>query len=333
MAKATIAWERRLWAVKGAILAAFVLGAWSAGSFAWADSPQQSSGSIAWGPQVARSGLSAVAGARDDIGPGFGEALARAARAAPNGASQSSFVNDSGRTASQVSVAVIRDEAGNLVYEVSDGSFAKRAPGHGGAVRLALFAAVPAYIEPDPSSYPHDLLGLWSHDGELGAFWTRSPAPPPALDVRGLRAQEIVYRGDAVGLHMAGETATQFVAQVELAADFGAQTLGGTLSGLRTFSGDALGGAPITLGEVRIAMSGEPLAGETSARIDGRGSWGLRWAGADGSAMGGTFGFAADDGSLALLGAFRANSSAGRRGATNKPGSRDHDAVARRRPR
>ena len=48
------------------------------------------------------------------------------------------------------------------------------------------------------------------------------------------------------------------------------------------------------------------IAPANSRHVAGSGKWGGRWSDGAGSAMGGTFGFAADDSSLAVLGAFTA---------------------------
>lgn len=91
-------------------------------------------------------------------------------------------------------------------------------------------------------------------------------------------------------------TATKFVADARLVADFGGVTVGGALDEL-----------PVTLGETGFAGDGAPFAGDTTAgSMAGSGTWSGRWSDGAGSAMGGTFGFAADDSSLAVLGAFTA---------------------------
>ena len=63
----------------------------------------------------------------------------------------------------------------------------------------------------------------------------------------------------------------------------------------------------MTLGETGFTGDGAPFAGDTTVvGAAGSGKWGGRWSDSAGSAMGGTFGFAADDSSLAVLGAFTA---------------------------
>ena len=257
------------------------------------------------------SDLSAVSGAEDGFALDPGEALARAARTAPNGASQSSDSED-GRTAREMTVEVVRDADGDLVYEVSDGSFilvhAPGPPRQG--LDLALFAGVPAGIEPDPSSYPHELLGLWAWNGEVGAFWSASPSVPQAGFGDGYPVGRATYEGDAVGLHAAGGATTKFLADVALTADFDGSTVSGTVDRFRSFAGEGLAGLSVTLGEAVFSADGVPFSGATSAGVAGSGRWGARWSDGEGRSLGGTFGFAADDGGVAVLGAFSASSGA-----------------------
>ena len=114
---------------------------------------------------------------------------------------------------------------------------------------LALFAGVPAGIEPDPSSYPHELLGLWAWNGDVGAFWGASPSVPRAGFGAGYPAGLATYKGDAVGLHAAGGATTKFLADVALVADFDDGTTSGTVDGFRSFAGEALGQLSVTLAE------------------------------------------------------------------------------------
>ena len=272
--------------------------------------PASGGASIAWGPQVGASDLSAVSGAEDGFALDLGEALARAARTAPNGASQSSDSED-GRTAREMTVEVVRDAYGELVYEVSDGSsIVVHTPGPPRrGFDLALFAGVPAGIEPDPSSYPHELLGLWAWNGEVGAFWGASPSIPQAGFSDVYPAGRATYEGDAVGLHAELGATTKFLADIALVADFDAGTVGGRVDGFRSFAGEALGGLSVTLMETGFSRDGGPFSGETSAKVAGSGRWGARWSDDEGRSLGGTFGFVADSGG-AVLGAFSASSGA-----------------------
>ena len=268
---------------------------------------------IAWGPRLAGSGLSALAGADDEFGGSVAGALARAARAAPNGGSQSSLVDEDGRTADEVSVRVVRDvDVGGLAHEITDGArFIVQvpfpAPRQG--FELAAFTGLIPGIEPDLSSYPHEVLGVWAweDEGAAGAFWSRSPPVPPVDFGPEFTTGSAVYEGDAAGVLAAAGTATKFVADVRLEADFGDGTVGGAVSGFRSLAGAALDDLSVTLGETGFAGDGAPFAGDTSAGgTAGSGKWGGRWSDGTGSAIGGTFGFAADDSSLAVLGAFTA---------------------------
>ena len=299
------------------VLAAVVGLAGCGGSNAAIDLPPVGSGNgglpdaIAWGPRLAESGLSALAGADDEFGGMVADALARAARAAPNGGSQSSLVDEDGRTADEVLVRVVRDvDLGGLAHEITDGArFIVQvpfpAPRQG--FELAAFTSLIPGIEPDLSSYPHEVLGVWAWEGEAGAFWSRSPPVPPVDFGPAYPTGSAVYEGDAVGVLAAAGTATKFVANVRLEADFDDGTVGGVVSGFRSLAGAALVDLSVTLGETGFADDGAPFAGDTTAGgTEGSGKWGGRWSDGTRSAMGGTFGFAADDSSLAVLGAFTA---------------------------
>ncbi len=267
--------------------------------------------SIAWGARLDGSRLSPVVRAGDDFGLEVAGALARATQAVPNGASQSSLVDVNGRTADEMSVQVVRDDGGNLVYEVTDGArIVVRVPfslPRQGLV-LALFTNLIPNIEPDLSSYPHEVLGMWAWDagdGEVGVFWGRSPSMPP-LEL-GAISPSATYEGDAVGLHATEGAATNFLADMELVADFDRHTVGGEVAGFRSFEGNSLGDFSVTLVETGFSRQGDPFSGDTTAGdVPGSGKWGGRWSDGMGWSMGGTFGFAADDGSVGLLGAFTA---------------------------
>ena len=268
---------------------------------------------ITWGPRLAESGLSALAGADDEFGSAIADGLARAARAAPNGASQSSLVDADGRTADEMSVRVVRDaDLGGLAHEITDGAriivqVPFPVPRQG--FELAAFTGLIPGIEPDLTSYPHEVLGVWAWEDErvAGAFWSRSPSPPPVDFGPASPTGRAVYEGDAAGVLAEAGTATKFVADVRLEADFDGGTVGGAVGGFRSLAGAALGDLSVTLGETEFAGDGAPFAGDTSAGgAAGSGKWGGRWSDGAGRAMGGTFGFAADDSSLAVLGAFTA---------------------------
>ena len=269
--------------------------------------------SIAWGPRLAGSELSAFAGADDAFGAAAAGGLGLAARATPNGASQSSLVDADGRTADEMSVRVVRDaDLGALAHEITDGAriivqVPFPAPRQG--FQIAAFTGLIPGIEPDLSSYPHEVLGVWAWEGEgaAGAFWSRSPPVPPVDFGPASPTGRAVYEGDAAGVLAAAGTATKFVADVRLEADFGGATVGGAVSGFRSLAGDLLDDLSVTLGETGFADDGAPFAGDTTTGgLAGSGKWGGRWSDGAGWAMGGTFGFAADDASLAVLGAFTA---------------------------
>lgn len=279
---------------------------------------------IVWGPRVGGTDLSPIEGAEDIFGPEVMDALVRAARATPRGSSQSSVVED-GQTADEVSASVVRDDNGSLVYEVTDrGQFrvaVSQLPGlpPRQEFSLALFTDLIPDIEPDLTSYPHEVLGVWAWEidpGEfrLGAFWDMNPSipMPDILRVTGTAT----YEGDAVGLHAAsGATATtKFAADVELVADFGTREVSGEVDNFRSIAGPAIGGGlSVTLDTASFSGPGDPFSGDTTAAgLAGSGKWGARWSdGAAMSMMGGTFGFAADDASVAVLGAFSAGPPAG----------------------
>ena len=185
---------------------------------------------ITWGPRLAESGLSALVGADDEFGGAVADGLARAARAAPNGASQSSLVDAGGRTTHEMSVQVVRDvDLGGLAHEITDGAriivqVPFPAPRQG--FELAAFTGLIPGIEPDLTSYPHEVLGVWAWEGEgvAGAFWSRSPSVPPVEFGPASPTGLAVYEGDAAGVLAEAGTATKFVADVRLEADFNDST-------------------------------------------------------------------------------------------------------------
>ncbi len=268
---------------------------------------------ITWGPRLAESGLSALAGAEDEFGGAVADGLARATRATPNGASQSSLVDAGGRTAHEMSVQVVRDvDLGGLAHEITDGAriiVQVPFPAPRQEFELAAFTGLVPGIEPDLTSYPHEVLGVWAWEGEgvAGAFWSRSPSVPPVDFGPASPTGLAVYEGDAAGVLAEVGTATKFVADVRLEADFDDSTVGGAVSGFRSLAGAALNDLSVTLAATGFSGDGAPFAGDTSAGgTAGSGKWGGRWSDGAGQAMGGTFGFAADDSSLAVLGAFTA---------------------------
>ena len=279
--------------------------------------------SIAWGPRLAGSGLSALTGGNDAFGPAAAAGLGAAARSAPaaavNGVSQLSLP---GQAVDAMRVRVARDDDGNLVYELTDGGqIVVRVPSPLPRLgfSVAVFTDLLPGIEPDLSSYPHDLLGMWAWGGAAGAFWSRSPEIPGVRSTGISPAGTATYEGDAAGLHAAGGSAAKFLADVEMVADFDSGTVGGTVDGFQTLSGKSLGDLSVTLGEAGFTRPGDgsggtasiDMAGETaSAGTAGSGEWGALWSDDDGWTMGGTFGFAADDASVSVLGAFTACSCA-----------------------
>ena len=269
------------------------------------------------GPRLASSDLSPIREAEDDFGADVIDALVRAAGAKPRGASQSSRVDKDGRTADEMTARVSRDDDGNVVYQVTDSAqiyMPVPAPAREG-FDLALFTTLLPGIEPDLTSYPHEILGLWAWESgtgvEIGAFWDMSPSGPPTTLGSPLPTGTATYEGDAVGLHAAGGAATKFLADVTLVADFGAHLVSGKVDTFRSIAGMSLGDLSVTLSETPFSPQGEAFSGETTATaVSGSGKWGARWSHDSRSAMGGTFGFAAADGSVALLGAFDASARA-----------------------
>ena len=261
------------------------------------------------GPRLESSDLSPIREAEDDFGADVIDALVRAAQATPRGSSQSSRVDGDGRTTDEVTARVGRDDDENVVYQVTDSArMVVNVPGlHGEDFHLALFTTLLPGIEPDLTSYPHEVLGLWAWDGEIGAFWDRSPSGPPTTFSSPSPTVTATYEGDVVGLHAAGGAVTKFLADVTLNADFGTHVVNGKVETLRSFAGTSLGDLSVTLGETSFSPQGDAFSGDTKATaVSGSGKWGARWSDDSGSAMGGTFGFAATDGSVALLGAFDA---------------------------
>ena len=266
------------------------------------------------GPRLESSNLSPIVEAEDDFGADVIDALVRAAQATPRGSSQSSQVDEDGRTTDEMTARVGRDDDENVVYQITDRSriFLPVPVPVPGVPRqdfhLALFTTLLPGIEPDLTSYPHEVLGLWAWDGEVGAFWDKSPSGPPSTFASPSPAGTATYEGDAVGLHAAGGAVTKFLADVTLNADFGSHVVSGEVDTLRSIAGTSLGGLSVTLGETSFSPQGEAFSGDTTATaVSGSGKWGARWSHDSRLAMGGTFGFAATDGSVALLGAFDAS--------------------------
>ena len=114
-----------------------------------------------------------------------------------------------------------------------------------------------------------------------------------------------------MGLHAGAGATTKFLADVELVADFDSHTVSGGVDGFRFFAGETLGDLSVTLDGTGFSPQGDPFSGDTRVDdVQGGGKWGARWSDGEGWALGGTFGFAADDESLAVLGAFTASSGA-----------------------
>ena len=160
---------------------------------------------------------------------------------------------------------------------------------------------------PGSFSYPHEVPGEWAMEGEAGAFWSRSSSVPPTDFGPASPTGRAVYEGDAAGVLAAAGTATKFVADVRLEADFDGGTVGGAVNGFRSLAGDPLDDLSVTLGETGFADDGAPSAGDTTAAgAAGGGQWGGRSSDGAGRAIGETFGFATDASTLAVLGAFTA---------------------------
>ena len=263
--------------------------------------------SIGWGPRIEGTVLSPLFGAEDRFDSSAFAAVARAARAEPTSGSQST-------TDDEMSVRVTRDDDEHLVHEFTDSArialhVPSLVPRQG--FDLAAFTDLIPGIEPDVSSYPHEVLGVWAWEGDVGAFWSKSPEIPPVdFGHRYAPVGTATYEGNAAGIHAVPDAATKFVADVEMVADFDAYTMGGRVDGFRTLEGGPIGDLAVTLDKTSFARDGAPFSGSTSSAGAGAGKWGGRWSDGMGWTMGGTFGFAADDESMAVLGAFTACSCA-----------------------
>ena len=262
------------------------------------------------GQRLASSNLSPVLGAEDDFGADVIPALVKAARAIPRGTTQSTPA-EGGQTQDEMTVQVGYGDDGNVVLEVTDMSTIQApvpapVPGLRQGLALALFTDLIPGIEPDLTSYPHEVLGLWATENQVGAFWDRSPGLETVGFDSTSPAGTATYTGDAVGLHAADGSVAKFLADVKLVADFSADTIGGTVDAFRSFSGAALGDLSVTLEETAFLRTDGAFSGSTGAGVAGNGHWGARWADDKGWNVGGTFGFAADDGSVTVLGAFQA---------------------------
>ena len=100
---------------------------------------------------------------------------------------------------------------------------------------------------------------------------------------------------------------TTFLADVAMRADFGRHRVSGGVDRFRSLTGESLGDLAVTLGETGFPAGGGAFSGDTSATVAGGGKWGGRWSDGEGRSLGGTFGFASEDGGMALLGAFQAH--------------------------
>ncbi len=264
---------------------------------------------LMWGPRLDSSGLSPIQGAEDEFNPDVIDALFAAARAIPHGSSQSSRVDASGRTAHEMSVRVIRDDDGSLGYLVTGDpvlEFTVPGPGIREGLSLAVFTDLLPGIEPDLTTYPHSVFGLWAWNGGVGAFWDTSPSDPSQVFEPTFPMGTATYTGDAVGLRAADGAVTKFLADAILVADFDANMMDGEVAGFRSLDGTSLGDLSVTLGETGFSPEDGTFSGETSASVAGSGAWGARWSDDSLEELGGTFGFAAEDESVAILGAFQA---------------------------
>ena len=280
----------------------------SAKGFQWPE-PLPVPEDIVLGPRLDMSDLSPFAGAEDDFSPDVIDALVLAAQAVPNGASQSSRIDGSGKTTDEVQVRVVRDDNGKLVHRVTDNSqMVVDVPSSLGPRQdfsLALFTDLTPGIEVDLSSFPHTLLGIWAGDDHVGSFWSNTQPLDPFASFPS-PSGSATYEGDAVGLHAADGATAKFLAEVALNADFDDFKMSGTVSNFRLSNGSNLGDFTVNLGETDFSRQGDPFSGNTTADTvaAGSGKWGASWSDNKAGAMGGTFGFAAEDESVAVLGAF-----------------------------
>ena len=215
--------------------------------------PLPVTGDIRW-ERLGDTSLSRVAGAEeDDFSP---DALVRAAQETPT---------------DEVSVRVVRNNEGKLVHELREGDRGVVLVPSGPNEQvsgLALFTDLIPGIEVDVSAYPHELLGIWARDGQVRAFWSRSPSLEP---FETFPSGSATYTGDAVGLHAAVDGATaKFLAKVNLDADFQTFKVKGTVSGFRLSDGSTLDDLTVNLVETDFSKAGEPFSGEAPRPVTGR---------------------------------------------------------------
>ncbi len=291
--------------MKFAALASVSLLLCACGSGDPAPEPDQRPGGA--GQRLESSNLSPLLGAEDDFGADVIPALIAAARAIPLGTTQSTPAQGA-QTPDEMTARVSRDDDGIVIHNVTNmGTIRVPLPGPPRQdVNLALFTDLIPGIEPDLTSYPHEVLGLWATQTQVGAFWDRSPDLETVDFDSTSPMGTATYTGDAAGLHAADGSVTKFLADMELVADFDTDSLGGTVDAFRSLSGVALGDLSVTLEVTTFLQTGDAFSGSTGADVPGSGHWGARWADDKGWNVGGTFGFAADDESVALLGAFQA---------------------------
>lgn len=250
------------------------------------------------GPRLHSTNVSILSGSRPDFGSDIVELVASAARSTPNGTTQSS-----GSVSRELSAHVVYDSAGNMTYEVRDEEeVIASVPGEGSSI--AVFTDLLPNIEPDFQSYPHELFGVWATQNEIGAFWSKSPEVPAVEFGVNSPVGTATYEGTAAGIHSINGATAQFIADVGMTADFDAHKVKGEVNRFRSLRGNPLTNLEITFQETSFSPRGEPLSGDTTGTIKGDGKWGARWSDGMGWTMGGTFGFAATDSSVSVLGAF-----------------------------
>lgn len=280
---------------------------------------------IAWGPPISDTMLSPLLGVSDPFPANTVDALRAAVSASPalslTGVTQSSDITtDTVHTAHAMAATVRRDDDGQFHWLTDSnrlGVMLQRPRTRDDTALLAVTTLSPGN-ESDLASYPHDLLGLWTRDGVVGAFALMinhdAVVSRPLPTVHGVAR----FSGDSFGMRTLAGVVEPFVGTVILTVrydpDEGSAAYGEVLSAsfnvritdIRPPNG-ATGNSPDIVLAAHTPVHVDTFGGNTTRQgHDGKGRWGGTWVDNARSRLHGTFGWTASDGSATLLGTWTA---------------------------